>query len=436
VKLYWLTKVNGVTKRFPCHVNKVGHITNGDVMTAHPRGYFQTLSYVDGANKWNTVPGTRCTETSTEHERTAAKIRAEDALRKRGQIATVKAKHAQQETAKHEADPIYLLRDAAEWYIEWLGKDGRAEAKVHAQLVLYGRESKFGADGFLAVCRRMGIERTHQIGAEHVSAYIAECQQQGNSERTRANKYDRLMFFFNQVNIKTREQQLKNKQTPSDRVSVRVIQKLTSRPKEDKKGAVVKTYSKVDIDALFAAADDYMTTVLHLGLGLGLREQEIMHAEWVDLDWRHHSFHVCSKPAYGFRVKDKEERHVAIPDTAFNWLKEWRAKNPNARLIAGTAGDNPNTHLLRTLKRMAKNADLNCGECAGCKGRGQECRKFGLHTMRRTYCTGLIRGGADIKTVQQWMGHADIETTLIYQKHVDARSKQGTKTANSIDFGD
>ena len=65
------------------------------------------------------------------------------------------------------------------------------------------------------------------------------------------------------------------------------------------------------------------------------------------------------------------------------------------------------------------------------------CHKFGLHTMRRTYCTGLIRGWSEtIKTVQQWMGHADIETTLIYQKHVDARSKQGTKTANSIDFGD
>lgn len=46
-----------------------------------------------------------------------------------------------------------------------------------------------------------------------------------------------------------------------------------------------------------------------------------------------------------------------------------------------------------------------------------------LHTLRHTFASHLVMKGVDLPTVSKLMGHADIETTMIYahlaDKHVD-----------------
>ena len=40
--------------------------------------------------------------------------------------------------------------------------------------------------------------------------------------------------------------------------------------------------------------------------------------------------------------------------------------------------------------------------------------KFNLKTFRSTYATRMLRAGFDFRTVQHWMGHRSLETTMRY----------------------
>ena len=48
------------------------------------------------------------------------------------------------------------------------------------------------------------------------------------------------------------------------------------------------------------------------------------------------------------------------------------------------------------------------------KRAGLDPTKFDLKTFRSTYATRMLRQGFDVRTVQHWMGHKSLETTMRY----------------------
>ena len=424
-KYYWLTKTDAGWKRIPCLIETLHGERRPKVPTEYAsNGRFQTREQVNGKTVWRNL-------TDGRGQSVTNPILARDAALRLQKAVGVRM----HEAMKTASDELYTVYSAVDAYEIWLQDKGRDEALLQAKQVL---------GEFLGVCRNasLPITRITDISEEHLRVYTRVLQDDGKSLRTQANKYDRVIFWLNWVNdekYRRERKRAKGKYVQRrDYVDTKLIREAFPAPEYDR-DAPVTTYSKAQVEAIMEAAgegDPYMEVVLHLGLYLGLRMQEIKFACWSDVNRHAKTFRVQSKADLGFRVKAKHERTIPIPIDTLEVLKHWRAKHPNARLIAGTGSDSPNKHLLRALKRMARSAGLNCGHCQGCQKAPYECREFGLHKLRRTYATALIRTGADYKTVGKYAGHRDPKTTKRYIDAVNVTSKAAQKLVNTLDFGD
>ena len=95
-----------------------------------------------------------------------------------------------------------------------------------------------------------------------------------------------------------------------------------------------------------------------------------------------------------------------------------------------TVGCRPKIDFLDCCKAIAKRAGLNCAQCDGCKDKAKRCERWYLHKFRATFATRCLWAGVDLRTVQQWLGHSDMESTMRYLK--PSRSQQVRDKVNEI----
>jgi integrase len=72
------------------------------------------------------------------------------------------------------------------------------------------------------------------------------------------------------------------------------------------------------------------------------------------------------------------------------------------------------------------------------KRAGLDPAKFDLKTFRSTYATRMLRQGFDVRTVQHWMGHKSLETTmfasrrLLHSRGREAKMEIPVRTGRTI----
>ncbi len=162
----------------------------------------------------------------------------------------------------------------------------------------------------------------------------------------------------------------------------------------------------------------------------------MQYACWSDLDLVAKTYTVTEHIDLGFRPKDKEEGVIPLPDLLVDVLIARRQRFPKTRLIFPGKGGKPNGHALRTLKRLALKAGINCGHCQNKKGQScathPVCKRFILHKLRKTFATVLHEHGASARTIMGLLRHSDLDTTLRY---LVGQDEETTRNIANTAFG-
>ena len=179
---------------------------------------------------------------------------------------------------------------------------------------------------------------------------------------------------------------------------------------------IVDAYTKDELKALKKACSDEEWLVWDFFWWSGCREGEVSHAEWCDLDFRKNVLHIQPKPHRNWKVKDKEDRFVPLPPPLMEKLRDRKDKAEAHDLIFPAENGGVQGHFLRILQ--------NCVKENGIEG------KWELHKFRKTFASMHHESGVSVRTLQDWLGHSSLETTMAYLKGSDAGSRHSQMLVN------
>ena len=250
-------------------------------------------------------------------------------------------------------------------------------------------------------------------GAEAIEAYVAGLAKRGLSAATARRRISALRQFYRfllQENVRGDD--------PTSRLDA---------PKRAR--SLPKTLSPEEIERLIEAAETARDKALiELLYGAGLRVSEL-----VSLPLRS-----APKPGQAHMVvegKGGKERivvlggpalkaldaHLAARGAALPKVEAQREKAQRWLFPSASAADGKLTR-----RRVAQIL-----EAAAAKA-GIDPARVSPHVLRHAFATHLVEGGADLRTVQTLLGHADIATTQIYTHVAEGRLKTLVETKHPL----
>jgi len=168
-----------------------------------------------------------------------------------------------------------------------------------------------------------------------------------------------------------------------------------------------ETLTVEEVERLLDAAPDLRgRTLLELLYAAGLRVSEALGLDREDLSIDGGFVRVIGK--------GDRERLVPVGDIALDWLGRWLAEGRPSLLEAGkVAFDRGGPLFLGDRgRRLARQQAFAIVRAAARRAGLPE--RVSPHTLRHSFATHLLEGGADLRIVQELLGHASISTTQLY----------------------
>lgn len=234
------------------------------------------------------------------------------------------------------------------------------------------------------------IEDLSQVTATNLNSYMLYLEKEHMSPATVSRSIAALRSFF-QYLVKER----KLEKDPSGQLKP---------PKVEKKAPAILTVEEVD---LLMRQPDMETAkgirdraMLELLYATGIRVSELIHLKLGDVNLRM-SYITCTE--------HEKERIIPFGETAGkavrNYLDRARGgllKGKESEYLFTNCSGTPMSRqgFWKVLKGYAADAGITTD--------------ITPHTLRHSFATHLIQNGADLKSVQEMLGHSDISTTQMY----------------------
>lgn len=254
-------------------------------------------------------------------------------------------------------------------------------------LEAYGRDLR----GYAIFLAERGILSAENSSAAEAMGYFKNLRGKGFSARSLARVLSALRGFhkFLAQERATEENLLRRLRTP------KVVPRL---PTVLNPGEVDALLRQPDPSHPLGSRDRAMLELLY---ATGLRVSELVHL----------SLNGVNLEAGYVRImgKGSKERIVPIGRPASRALgqylegprRRWAARSSSATLFLGRGGRGITRQgFWKILRKYAKAAEIN--------------RPITPHTLRHSFATHLLQRGADLRSVQSMLGHADIATTQVY----------------------
>lgn len=169
---------------------------------------------------------------------------------------------------------------------------------------------------------------------------------------------------------------------------------LLKRPRKSAMLPTVLSKEEV-IDLLRATYNLKHRTILALMYSCGLRISEVLQLQLNHIDFDRRQLLIKQS-------KGRKDRYVVLAESTvpllINYVSSYK---PKGYLFQGEKGGKYSTTSIRSfLKRSCRRAGI--------------AKRVTPHTLRHSYATHLIENGVNLRLVQELLGHAKPETTMIY----------------------
>ncbi|RRQ50245.1 integrase [Maribacter algicola] len=169
-------------------------------------------------------------------------------------------------------------------------------------------------------------------------------------------------------------------------------------PRPKKPTTLPKLLSRTEVKKIVRVTINLKHNIaIQLYYGMGLRVSELVNLKLEDVDSKRMMVRISV-------AKGKKDRYVPLPESILPKLREYYiAYKPKLYLFEGQYGG---PYAKSSLQQVFKNALRK----AGIK------KTIGIHGLRHSYATHLLESGADMRFVQELLGHNSIKTTQLYTK--------------------
>lgn len=260
---------------------------------------------------------------------------------------------------------------------------------------------------FAAALKTKNITDIKEVDRNYLAGYIFNLRKGKNSPATIARRIASLKGFFRFLcleNILTIDPSI-NLETP------KLAKKLPRVLSVDEVDMLLRESKEA---TPFAIRDKAMLELLYAA---GMRVSELVNLDLGNIDLEM-SFVRCTG-------KGDKERIIPIGSHAARWLKTYldfaRSKLSGVKPVNAIFLNNHGKRLTRQgfWKIIKKRAVEN-----GIK------KDITPHTLRHSFATHLLTNGADLRSVQELLGHADVATTQIYTHLTKSRLKDVYNTTH------